>query len=224
MTISSAFQEISDETARSYLERYFGLGDWVGKEYTGAHFDTVGTNAPNAITADDLLAVACLSKHVPARAALGILGENSREIGALLGYIPPVLSLEDIPFEKHDQYFGDGTPSLRLWRLLRRDKSTRWGIGATTASKLMARKRPGLIPIYDSVVSGLTGFDNSDGTWRAWHHAFATDDELGERLKSLRMAVGLHGISLLRVLDVVLWMHGSQGTEGPESVDQTDES
>lgn len=224
VTISNAFQEISDEAASSYLMRYFGLAEWIGEEFTGAHFDTFGTNVPNAITADDLIAVACLSKHVPARAALGILGEHSHDIGTLLGYIPPDLSLKDIPFEEHDQYFGNGTPSLRLWRLLRRDRSTRWGIGATTASKLMARKRPGLIPIYDSVVGGVTGFDNADGTWSAWHHAFATDSELVERLESLRLAVGLHGISLLRVLDVVLWMHGSQGAEGPESVDQTDES
>lgn len=224
MTISSVFKEIDDETARSYLEHYFGLGAWAGEEYTGAYFDTFGTNAPDAITADDLIAVACLSKHVPARAALGILREYSDDIGTLLGKIPPGLSIKDIPFEEHDQYFGEGTAPLDLWRLLRRDKNTRWGIGPTTASKLMARKRPELFPIYDSVVGRVTGFSSSDGTWNAWHQAFATDGGLVERLESLRLAVGLHDISLLRILDVVLWMHGSQGTEGPESVDQTDES
>ncbi|MBT2519771.1 DUF6308 family protein [Arthrobacter sp. ISL-28] len=224
MTISSAFEEIPDEAAHSYLKRYFGLGEWQDNEFTGAYFDTFGTNAPNAMTADDVMAIACLSKHVPARAALGILGDYSIKITTLLAYIPPDLSLEDIPFDEHDKYFGDGTPALRLWRLLRRQDSTRWGIGATTASKLMARKRPGLIPIYDSVVGRVTGFNNSDGTWSAWHHAFATDGELVERLVSLRSAAGLQGISLLRVLDVVLWMHGSQGTVGPESVDEAEES
>lgn len=223
MTISSAFEQIPDEAARTYLQRYYGLGEWEGKEFTGAHFDTFGINEPNALTADDLIAVACLSKHVPAQAALGLLGDYSSKITTLLGYIPPDLSIEDIPFDEHDQYFGDATPPLRLWRLLRRDESTRWGIGATTASKLMARKRPGLIPIYDSVVAGLTGFNNSDGTWRAWHHAFATDRDLVRRLESLRSTTGLHGLSLLRILDVVLWMHGSQGTVGPESVDEPGE-
>ncbi|WP_457966002.1 DUF6308 family protein [Arthrobacter sp. D1-29] len=223
MTISSAFEEIPDDEARMYLERYYGLGEWEDKEFTGAHFDTFGSNEPNAMTADDLLAVACLSKHVPARAALGILGDHSIKIATLLAYIPPNLSIEDIPFDEHDHYFGDGTPLLRLWRLLRRDERTRWGIGATTASKLMARKRPGLIPIYDSVVAGVTGFNNSDGTWRAWHHAIATDGDLIRRLESLRSTTGLHGISLLRILDVVLWMHGSQGTLGPETVDQVEE-
>jgi hypothetical protein len=224
MTISSAFEEIPDGAARLHLERYFGLGEWQDNEFTGAHFDTFGTNAPNSMTADDLIAVACLSKHVPARATLGILGDHSIKITTLLAYIPPDLLLEDIPFHEHDKYFGDGTPSLRLWRLLRRHDSTPWGVGATTASKLMARKRPALIPIYDSVVAGVTGFKNSDGTWRAWHEAFATDSQLIVRLRSLRSDLGLHGISLLRVLDVVLWMHGSQGTAGPESVDEAEES
>lgn len=224
MTIASAFAEIPDETARSYLEQYFGLGEWVGQEYTGAYFDTFGTNAPYQYTADDLIAVACLSKHVPARAALGILGEHSVDIGTLLGGIRPDLSLEDIPLDEHDEYFGEGSRSLDLWRLLTRHNSTPWGVGATTASKLMARKRPALIPIYDSVVARVTGFKNSDGTWRAWHEAFATESGLVERLGSLRSAVGLQEFSLLRILDVVLWMHGSQGTVGPESVDQGEDS
>ena len=224
MTISGAFEQISDEQAHLYLERYFGLGEQQGNGFTGAHFDSFGTNAPNAITADDLIAVACLSKHVPSLAALGILGDHASRITTLLTYIPPELSLEEIPFGEHEKYFGDGTPALRLWRLLRRHDGTRWGIGATTASKLMARKRPGLIPIYDSVVGGLTGFKNSDGTWSAWHEAFATDTQLIARLRSLRSDLGLHGISLLRVLDVVLWMHGSQGAVGPESVDEPEDS
>jgi hypothetical protein len=69
MTISSAFEEIPEGAAHSYLERYFGLGEWQDNEFMGAHFDTFGTNAPNAMTADDLTAVACLSTQIPARAA-----------------------------------------------------------------------------------------------------------------------------------------------------------
>jgi hypothetical protein len=82
----------------------------------------------------------------------------------------------------------------------------------------MARKRPGLIPIFDSVVGRVTGFPNSDGTWCAWHEAFSTDIEFTGRLQSLREAGGLEHIALLRILDVVLWMHGTRGAEGPERV------
>jgi hypothetical protein len=125
MTISTAFEEISDETSREYLEGYFGLGE--GNPYSGAHFNSFGTNEPNAITADDLIAVACLSKHVPAGAALGILGDHSAKIAMLLSFIPPDLSIEDIPLDEHNEYFGEGTPSWRRWWLLRRDKQDSLG-------------------------------------------------------------------------------------------------
>ena len=82
----------------------------------------------------------------------------------------------------------------------------------------MARKRSALVPIYDSVVGKVTGFRNSDGTWRAWHHAFATDTEFITRLSSLRGKTGLEHISLLRILDVTLWMHGTSGVGEPERV------
>jgi hypothetical protein len=39
----------------------------------------------------------------------------------------------------------------------------------------------------------------------------------------LREAVHLEHISPLRILDVVLWMHGTHGVEGPEGVDDSKE-
>jgi hypothetical protein len=207
--------------ARSYLERYFGLSTPI-EDFSGRRFDTFGSNDPNRYSPDDVMAVACLSIHVPVRAGLGILNDLSDEISRLLMGIPVDLSLDDISLDDHKKYFGDGSPALRLWHLLRRSNGEPWGVGSTTASKLMARKRPGLIPIYDSIVGRVTGLGISDNKWLAWHTAFATEPELVGRLKSLRSAVGLQGISLLRVLDVVLWMYGSQEREEPESVDQAD--
>ncbi|MHC6219804.1 DUF6308 family protein [Arthrobacter sp. MMS24-S77] len=213
MTVAGAFNTISDDQARSGLERYFGLGEWAGIGYTGSHFDSFGVNGDVVFASDDLISVSCLSVHVPAPAALGILGDRSAEISALLGKIPNDLALQDIPLEDHDKYFGEGSPCLLLWRLLRSQEAERWGVGATTASKLMARKRPALIPIYDSVVARVTGFKDSTGTWKAWHEAFATDFELVRRLEALRSTIGRDDIALLRILDIVLWMHGSQGVE-----------
>lgn len=224
MTITEALKKVSDEAARMHLEQYFGLGERSGSAFTGAHFETFGANPSDTLTADDLLAVSFLSVHVPARAVLGVLQHQAEEIATLLEKIPHDLAMEDIPLEDHEKYFGTGSPALSLWRIFRRDQDTRWGVGATTASKLLARKRSGLIPIYDSVVGRLTGFGNSDGTWRAWHEAFASDSELVERLRFLRSEVGLTHISLLRILDVILWMHGSRGVETVESVDIAEES
>lgn len=224
MTVAEAFERVSDGEALGYLARYFGLGEWAGKEFTGAHFEMFGANSPHAMTADDLLAVSFLSVHVPARASLGILRDHADEISGHLKDPRLNLALEDIPLKDHDEYFGAGSPALSLWRIIRRDQRSRWGVGATTASKILARKRPALVPIFDSVVGHLTGFKNSDGTWRAWHETFATNPELVDRLRTLRSGSGLNHISLLRVLDVVLWMHGSQGTiETREMVDEVEE-
>jgi hypothetical protein len=39
----------------------------------------------------------------------------------------------------------------------------------------------------------------------------------------LREAIHVEHIPLLRILDVVLWMHGTHGVEGPERVDDSEE-
>lgn len=217
--VTAAFARIGDNDARKHLEKYFGLGDWEGREYEGAHFERLGRLVPDELTADDIVAVSCLSIHIPAKAALGILGEHAADITELLSEIPVDLALEDLPLEDHEKYFGDASAAIRLWRLLRAHGRQRWGVGPTATSKLMARKRPALVPIYDSVVSKQTGFSNDAGTWRAWHEAFALDTAFVDRLRSLRSSVGLDDISLLRILDVVLWMDGSQGVRGAEIVD-----
>lgn len=212
--IVSAFAAISDETALDYLRKYYGLGAWEGRAYTGSHFDSHPATAADRVTADDIVAVACLSIHVPAAASVRILGEQADAIAALLADVPTT-DLEDIPFEDHDKFFGEGTSAIALWRMLRNHK----GVGQTTASKLMARKRPGVIPIFDSVVGRVTGFPNADGTWRAWHQALSGDAALTEGLRIVQKSAGLEHISLLRILDVVLWMHGTRGVEEPERVD-----
>lgn len=215
--ITSALAAITDEAALNYLKQYFGIDEWAGREYTGAHFDSFVGAGPDRLTAEDIIAVACLSIHVPARAALEILGNESGEISRLLDLIPNS-ALEDVPFEAHDKWFGEGSPSLLFWRLLRAHHN----VGATTASKIMARKRLALIPVYDSVIGRLTGFPTANGTWRAWHQAFSTDVEFTDRLRSLREAAGLEHVTLLRILDVALWMHGARGVEGPEGVDDSE--
>jgi len=218
--ITSAFSAISDEDALGYLNRYFGKAEWTGKEFTGAHFEGLGTPEPERVTAEDMVAVACLSIHVPARAAMSVLEKQREKISAHLDGIPNGVALEEVPFDEHDKYFGDDSSAHSLWWLLR----SHHGVGATTASKIMARKRPALIPIYDSVVGKATGFANADGTWRAWHHAFTTDTAFTSRLHFLRSAAGLERVSLLRILDVTLWMHGTHGVGEQERVGDTEEA
>ena len=73
----------------------------------------------------------------------------------------------------------------------------------------MARKRPHLIPIEDSVVNRVIGLGRGGDSWRLWWEAFqAEGDYLEERATKLRAAIGRPELSTLRVFDVMLWMWG----------------
>ncbi|MFC9907005.1 DUF6308 family protein [Rhodococcus sp. NPDC127593] len=82
------------------------------------------------------------------------------------------------------------------------------GIGQTKATKLIARKRPRLYPIWDSVVSQVLGTERSH--LNPVREALRADGgALHHRLLSLREEAGLpEEISALRVFDVIAWMDG----------------
>ncbi|MGY0231977.1 DUF6308 family protein [Longispora urticae] len=82
------------------------------------------------------------------------------------------------------------------------------GVGVTTATKLMARKRPRLRPIWDPVVAAVTGTGRRQ--WEPLRVALREDDRaLHRRLLRLRSAAGLPlEVSPLRVLDVICWQTG----------------
>lgn len=82
---------------------------------------------------------------------------------------------------------------------------------APSASKIMARRLPRLIPINDSVVGPLMGLNTSDSQWRVWHTALSDGTGLPEPLRTIREISGVDPrISELRAMDVVLWMHGKK--------------
>lgn len=80
-------------------------------------------------------------------------------------------------------------------------------IGPTIAGKILSRKRPGLIPIYDSKVDALL----CPGKGKYWASFKAVLCEDGYRrveiLKNIRESAGLESvISILRTIDVIAWM------------------
>jgi hypothetical protein len=90
------------------------------------------------MTRDDLLAVAVLDVRWRPAAVRRLLGADSRKATDLLVGIS---SLTDL-WLASDQGLAAIGP---LWALL---TSPRDGIGETTASKLLARKRPRLVPVH----------------------------------------------------------------------------
>ncbi|MFF4147786.1 DUF6308 family protein [Streptomyces sp. NPDC001698] len=75
------------------------------------------------------------------------------------------------------------------------------------AGKLLARKRPRLLPVYDRVVRCALGHPRPS-FWLALHAALRVDDRaLQRQLLTLRQAAGVpETVSALRVCDVAVWM------------------
>lgn len=203
--------------AAELVRRYYEpIGDNTTPR-TGTRFDGWaggGDRPDNAdrITADDLVAVSFLSVDIKGRAAIGLLDKHADEISDLLRQIPVDLDLWDADIDRLDD---PSKPEYQLWNLIRGHKYGKWGIGPTRASKIIARKRPRLIPIYDSVVHPLMGLKDSAGYWAAWQIALTDGSGLPERLEAIRREANasdtieaLQHISALRVMDIVLWMHG----------------
>jgi hypothetical protein len=84
-------------------------------------------------------------------------------------------------------------------------------VGRTLASKLLARKRPQLLPVLDDVVVCALRLGSED-VWQSIYE-FVTEEsgsvveELGNIQNEAAKAVpGVSDLSILRVLDIVVWM------------------
>ncbi|GJF32117.1 hypothetical protein KNE206_48170 [Kitasatospora sp. NE20-6] len=187
------------------LRRYYGAGLPPGAaSFTGNRFEHLagGGDRPgtaDVITAEDLIAVETLSVVVPVRVKLDLLeGALGARLAALLGAIPADVDLADADAS----VVADGSPAEKAWHLL----ESRPGLGWVTAGKILARKRPRLLPVYDTVVRCALGRPRP--FWRTLRTALREDDAaLHRRLLDLRRTAGLpETVSALRVCDVAVWM------------------
>lgn len=201
MDIATRIQDhIDADTAAAHLQRYLTPG-----AFSGAHFETIGgpgdtEGVADRFTAADLVAVTMLNVRVPGWAAIRLLKLEDERFNGLLAAVPhqPL----------HEVAKEDLQP---LWDL--QDELDQLdGIGHVTRSKLLARKRPHLVPIRDQhVLTALTGRDYGPLTLPL-RDALHQDSAIVERLQELRDDVeGAQQLSLLRVLDIVVWMdaHGA---------------
>ena len=206
-TLPPPLQADDTTAAVGYLHEYFTRTDADGHcYYTGARFERLGgggdrEQVADVITAEDLAAVTLLSVAVPPRTALQILESESGAFSALLMKLPRNLDLVDAdPREVASQEWA----GHQLWKGLKALP----GIGWVTAGKVVARKRPRLIPVYDKVVRHQVGAPKS--FWPSLREALATDGHaLHHKLLDIREQADVgEDISALRVFDVITWMYG----------------
>ena len=201
MTVITSFEtlvtHIHDENGalvKSSLAAYF-----YKKAFTGSAFESFIGRDHFRFTADDLIAVSMLSVEVPGSAARWILGDGSATLSILLQQIPPTLSITDSRAD-----LERGGIAWQLWKHI----FSRYGIGETTASKLLATKRPQLFPIFDQHVAVALNL-SPDNYWGPWQQ-FMRSKESALCTTQLRLFaddLGLSMVSDLRLFDVVVWMY-----------------
>ncbi len=196
----------SDDDALALLRQYYGDTYLDAGCYTGAFFDSWAPYNRDAdadrFTADDLVAITFLSVNVKPSAARQLLVTRAARFTELLESIGPDRDLVD-----EADALTPETPIL----LFEQELKSVPDIWRTKATKLMARKRPRLVPIYDVVVGRVlnTKLVHRDPIREALR---ANGGALDARLRSIRSKAGLPDeISALRVLDVIAWMYGKAG-------------
>jgi len=114
--------------------------------------------------------------------------------------IPTALDLVEVDPE----LINESWPGWQLWDLLH----GMYGVGPVTAGKLVARKRPRLFPVYDSVVAERVGAPKE--FWRALNSDLREADNARHgKLLDIRAQSGIgEDVSALRVFDIVTWMPG----------------
>jgi hypothetical protein len=213
--------ELRDENvAVGLVKRYFEDDPATGlAEYSGAYFERLGGGGDRPevayqITAEDLLAVSMLSVPVVRYYALHVLDYRGREISGLLAQIPLGVTLAD---DEAEHLITEGGPAWKLWELLRDIKprpQDKKHLGPVAAGKLLARKRPQLLPVYDSHVKQVLRRPRNDQTWWSDLRCELTkDDALVRELETVRARAGAGQLSLLRTFDIMCWMFGGSPEE-----------
>lgn len=223
MELPDILTEKNVEKAANLVRRYYLVPDpKTGLLGTGSQFDAWAADDaaahPYEITDSDLVAVSLLTVPVSGKAAMGFRAAKD-DITRLLTNIPNDRDLHAIPADERELIIGNGSQARDLWTLLVGKRNAKWDIGPTTASKILARKRPRLLPIFDTVIRDLVGEHNTRDQWRNWHALLTDGTGLPERLQRIhQLSAVQQPLAHLRIMDVVLWMHGKdQGFVGGRS-------
>jgi len=169
--------------------------------FAGMTFSDLGRNPAGEIVADDLLAVCLLDITWRPQVVRVLLVSRRQELSRQLAAIPRDVDLWDAP--------DDAMVKIDLmWEAL----TSIEGIGTASATKLLARKRPRICPISDNLV--IKAVDVPGRTWDVLR-CLLQDPAARAEVEALRPPEAA-GASLLRILDVALWVSHSKSAAALE--------
>lgn len=165
------------------------------RPFAASTFDDLPDNPRNAFAAGDLLAVSLLDVRFEPRAVRALLQPRSR----LCEHLADIRDDLDL----WDATDDDLRPAYALWTEVKKLP----GVGATKTSKLLARKRPRLIPVVDRVI--MTALPLGDDAWISLRSALQ-DEQVRANIDKIRPPGLAPTVSTLRLLDAATWMRYSK--------------
>lgn len=185
------------------------------------HYDLFDTGShPDRLTDGDLLAPNLLNAPVKL-AAYAALQKRRDDIEAALAYVPKDVDLADAT----DAQIATLGP---LFDCMQRPERKIPHVDATTFSKLVHRKRPQLVPLWDSHVKAVYQSDPKapldDALWELpWARyivevANVMRDDLAQTPDTWRR-LSEGKVSMLRTLDIVAWSFAGTAEELPGEVE-----
>ena len=185
------------------------------RQFSGSLFDSFGgggdrPEVENQITSADLLAVAAVNAAMPAAVTNQLLSEPVS--GRLTAWLRQLATDIDL-WDAEDEVLTVAAEAFQQIRSIHPIVSG-YGEGWAAANKLLARKRPRLIPLYDAKVQRVANLADGASWWLSLRHALQVDGEDNEiryRVCAAMREADIGYVSVLRGLDVILWSYANCG-------------
>jgi hypothetical protein len=163
-------------------------------------------STPDEFTDDDFRAVQALSVSALLSTRQWLRGDGKEQVRCLLQRIPCSLDIWEIEPEGYTAVLGPASPAWQMWVLLYdKQAGARRAGRAVTAGKLLHAKRPRLIPVFDRGRVAKALNPPRSHFWELMWYALR-DPGIRQKLQGLQSSVSESaGLSLLRVLDIVVW-------------------
>jgi hypothetical protein len=171
--------------------------------YTGRWFEWFAEQSrPERFTAEDVLAVASLSRDVRIEAAHELISDSDGTFAHLLAESNALVAAVGAPSGLADMDL-DGELARTLAALYRAVRAVPH-VGKVSGSKLLAAKFPAHVPIRDARVEQLLGLTLSDEWWSPVQELLRVDG-VAEALAGVEIPADRPTVTTLRRLDIALW-------------------
>ena len=201
----------NESQVQEYFDDYFKkrVGENAKKVWHGQHFEWFANRVErDRFTEVDLAAIGALSVELKAQTARELIEDRDGALRSLLRECELWVATHGGDVSDSGLSTGwleKGSCFNGLWDEL--VKKERAGLGDVKASKLMAAKYPGLVPIFDSQVSRLLGVTKKDPWWKPMRELVLEVKPILDKLEPKRDDIH---VTTLRKLDVVLWMKAKE--------------